>query len=328
MSDDLARQIAHAYPELRGEVAWRPITSGFSGAWVWQVATPRGTYALKAWPPGEPPTHRLARIHQLLQQAREAGLEFVPRVVPTERGLTWMALEGRMWELTTWQPGTADFWSQPSLAKLVAAVTALAQIHIAWPAVATRREPAPAVVRRLERLAEWTPDRCQALEAQFKAHPEYPLTPLGRRGLACLRRRIEPLRRDLEPWRNALFFVRPCLRDIWHDHVLFTDDRVTGIIDFGGVRRDHPATDLARLLGSLVGDDAAWRSAALDAYSQWRQLTDEDCLLVTVLDRTGVAVGVGNWLKSVFLDGRPFPSFEAVAARLGHLVERLEKQES
>ena len=72
---------------------------------------------------------------------------------------------------------------------------------------------------------------------------------------------------QLAPLSNIALPVQPCIRDIWHDHVLFTGDEVTGIIDFGAMDIDTPATDVARLLGSLVGDDeAGWRTAS-SAYS-------------------------------------------------------------
>jgi Ser/Thr protein kinase RdoA (MazF antagonist) len=46
--------------------------------------------------------------------------------------------------------------------------------------------------------------------------------------------------------------LQPALRDILDEHVLFVGDQVTGIIDFGAMRIESVAGDIARLLGSLV----------------------------------------------------------------------------
>lgn len=56
---------------------------------------------------------------------------------------------------------------------------------------------------------------------------------------------------QLKPLADVSFRLQPCIRDIWHDHVLFDGDRVTGLIDFGAMQIDTPATDIARLVGSL-----------------------------------------------------------------------------
>src|SRR5205807_3808434 len=53
----------------------------------------------------------------------------------------------------------------------------------------------------------------------------------------------------LESLADISLPLQPCIRDIWHDHVLFTANDVTGVIDFGAVDMDTPATDIARLLG-------------------------------------------------------------------------------
>ena len=65
--------------------------------------------------------------------------------------------------------------------------------------------------------------------------------------------------------------MQPCLCDPWHDHVLFTGDQVSGVIDYGSVKEDHIAVDLARLLGSLVEDDENAWSIGLKAYQSCAQ---------------------------------------------------------
>jgi Ser/Thr protein kinase RdoA (MazF antagonist) len=118
--------------------------------------------------------------------------------------------------------------------------------------------------------------------------------------------------------------IQPCLCDIWHDHILFAGDAIFGIIDYGSVRRDHVAVDLARMLGSLIGDDAAMFAAGLAAYRRVRPLSTEEEDLVRVLDETGTLLGTANWLIWLHHDNRHFEDPKAVARRLGTLVARIE----
>ena len=60
--------------------------------------------------------------------------------------------------------------------------------------------------------------------------------------------------------------LSPAIRDIHHDHVLFSGDQVTGLVDFGILRIDTPLADMARLVGSLVADDEPARKFALDIF--------------------------------------------------------------
>jgi Ser/Thr protein kinase RdoA (MazF antagonist) len=96
-------------------------------------------------------------------------------------------------------------------------------------------------------------------------------------------------------------FCQPAIRDIHHDHVLFTGDEVTGIIDFGAMRMDTPLTDVARLVGSLAGDDHEARQFALDAYAELRALSEADRKLVDLLDETGLVLGAMNWLTWLYV---------------------------
>jgi Ser/Thr protein kinase RdoA (MazF antagonist) len=133
--------------------------------------------------------------------------------------------------------------------------------------------------------------------------------------------------RTLAHWTERTFSLQPCLCDVWHDHVLFHGDEVSGIVDYGGVKVDHVSVDLARLLGSMVGDDMPLASAGLLAYGRVRRLTLEDEALVRVLDRTGTIVALGTWLKWIYRDGRRFDDSTQVARRLSELVQRVEKWE-
>lgn len=137
--------------------------------------------------------------------------------------------------------------------------------------------------------------------------------------------RLKPhIARQLKASLDAVVPLQPCLRDIWHDHVLFTGDEVTGLIDPHAARSENVATDLARLLGSLVGDDRAGWDAGLAAYHTIRPLTLAELALVELFDQSAVLLGGMTWLDWVCLEGRKFEDHAKVLARLQTILGRLE----
>ena len=217
MSAD-ARPVLMRYPAAMAGLVWVPLGSagGFSGANLW-----RGdfAFALKAWPPSYP-RERLETVHRWMRQARECGLAFVPAIVATLDGPTWVEHAGRVWDVTAWASGTANFHAEPSDAKLSAACVALAELHRAWAHHGSIASTCPAVERRLDILNTRT--------------RHVPATV------------IAAARAELAAWVNRAVPVQPCLCDVWHDHVLFTGNAVTGVIDYGAMKLDHPAVDLRR----------------------------------------------------------------------------------
>jgi homoserine kinase type II len=132
--------------------------------------------------------------------------------------------------------------------------------------------------------------------------------------------RVAPLLESVAELRVPL---QPCIRDIWSAHVLFENDRVTGIVDFGAMRVESVAADVARLLGSLAGDDPAQWQVGLAAYEQVRKLSDDESRLVLAFDRSTVLLGGLQWLEWIFLEGREFPEYRAVMARIDEFTNRL-----
>jgi homoserine kinase type II len=116
----------------------------------------------------------------------------------------------------------------------------------------------------------------------------------------------------------------PVIRDLWHDHVLFTGDDVTGIVDFGALRVDSAACDLSRLLGSLVGNDREAWEFARQQYNSIRPLSADEWKLAQALDEANVILAGLNWLDWICVQGRTFESYDAVYARLDEMLVRLE----
>lgn len=295
---------------------------GFSGARLWRVRTEWGDLCLKAWPPG----HMSPRFHagtaDLIRFARDAGLAFVPVVRPAPDGLTCIQYVDRFWDLTGWMPGAADFHDNPSPARLRAATVALARLHRVWNHSGFTPEPCPAVIRRLFAADGWSYETAGGWSPTLAAAD--PVSPWAERAWNLVIRQLANVRRSLDAWRPVDVPVQPCLCDVWHDHVLFSGDKVTGLIDYGAVKKDSVATDLARLLGSLVGDDAAAYEAGLEAYASVRPLGDKERQLVPVLDRTGVVLSLANWLRRLYLVGEVPDDRVAVAKRIAILVHRAE----
>jgi Ser/Thr protein kinase RdoA (MazF antagonist) len=225
---------------------------------------------------------------------------------------------GRVWDVTTWMPGRADFRQDPSDAKLIAAVTAVARIHQAWGAEGTVA-PCPAIVRRWQALLDWEELLRAGWRPRFEA--DDPVRPHAEAAWGLLPAVLPSIWPPLRYWLKQSVPVQPCLCDVWHDHILFEGDRVTGAVDYAAAKVDHVAVDLARLLGSFVPDDPARTETALRNYQAVRPLPQAE--LVTLLDRAGVVLGVTNWLRWLYHEWRVYPNREAVTKRLGTLVQRL-----
>jgi Ser/Thr protein kinase RdoA (MazF antagonist) len=301
--------------------------SGFSGARLWRVRGTAGNFCLRAWPRSGPSPERLQAIHRLMELAQEAGLSFVPGVLRHRQRRTWTEHAGRLWELTTWMPGQADFPTRPTRPRLEAACTALARLHAVWARGAAGVAACPAIERRHDCLQAWETLLRSGWRPAFPSGDSDPVRPWAERIWRLLPRAAARLPDQLTPWLGRPLPVQPCLCDLWHAHVLFQGDAVTGLVDYGSVKSDHVAVDLARLLGSLVGDDRALQAAGMDAYRRVRCLSAEEEALVRVLDETGTVLGGVNWLRWLYHEGRHYADRDAVARRLAVLVVRMERWE-
>lgn len=294
---------------------------GFSGAQIWRLSGPVHDFRLKAWPAHDVSAVQLGCIHQLIEEARASGLDFLPKVVLTTSGASVLEFDGRRWDVATWQRGWANFHLLPSTERLTAACIALAQLHRVWQVKHGNVGPCPGVRRRLDALQQWQ----ELLASGWRPaiDPSDPIRAAVEQAWSCLQDRVAEAQCRLLPWREAPLPLHPCWCDPWHDHVLFTGDQLTGLIDYGSVKIDHAAVDLARMLGSLVGEQSNVWSIGLKAYESIRPLSNQDRDLLPVLDYTGLIVALVNWLRWLYHEGRVYLDRPAVGERLCGIVKRL-----
>jgi Ser/Thr protein kinase RdoA (MazF antagonist) len=244
-------------------------------------------------------------------------------VFQTGAGPTWANAAGRIWELTEWMPGKADFCNSPTRARLQSACRALARVHKAWEKAAGKSvSPCPAVQRRLDCLRDWKGLKSSGWDPRTGCRPTDPLRDLIERASHYLTIQLPAVSEQLRPWVPWRNRVQPCLCDVWHDNLLFTNDQLVGLVDYGSAKSDHVAVDLARLLGSLVKDDEAGWKVGLDAYRSERPFSLEEEELAHVLDRTGTVLAITTWLRWLLLENREIENRDAVGRRLADLLER------
>jgi Ser/Thr protein kinase RdoA (MazF antagonist) len=321
-----AGEILRHYPIDQHSIQVESLGSagGMSGAQFWRIMSSRGTLCLRRWPVEHPSPQRLSFIHAVLQHAARRGISFIPPPITTHALRTFVHQACHLWQLEPWMPGTADYERTPRVEKLRAAMTALAQFHIA-----THDFEPPAssstIPRRLAQLRELSQQGTTALSRAIDNAIWPDIAPLARQFIALLPSAIPLVITKLEPLAGVRLSRQPCLRDIWHDHILFTGDDVTGIIDFGAVNIDTPATDISRLLGSLVADDfEGWRTG-LGAYSAERPLSPEESLAVVALDRSGIVLAGCNWIRWIYIERREFDNRHKVTDRFRKILARVAK---
>jgi Ser/Thr protein kinase RdoA (MazF antagonist) len=322
------RQIIAAYPSDCQPAGIESLGSagGFSGARLWRLRTPRGALCLRRWPKEHPTSEGLEFIQAVLRHVWQAGFRLAPAPVDTQHQAGYVRQGGHLWELTPWMPGDADYRQAPSKAKLRAALTALATFHRAAESFpSTDRSPSrsPGVAERLLRLQQLMSGGFQEIASRIEtgSWPEFAL--LARQMIDLFPKVAPRILSQLAKAAELRVSLQPCIRDVWHAHVLFAGDQVTGLIDFGAMRVENVATDIARLLSSLVGNDLNGWQQGLDAYTQVRPLSADELQLIEAFDQSGSLLGGINWVDWIYLEGRHFEDRPAVLGRLGEHVARL-----
>ena len=307
---------------------------GMSGAQFWRILAPRGVLALRRWPAEFPSADRLAFIHAVLRHAAERGIDFLPIPATTQTGHSFIFHANHFWELAPWMPGIADFELAPTPEKLAAAMKALAQFHTAVadiPATSVgahaespRTNSQSAIYRHTHRLQQLSGTAFTTLTRSIRDDHWPELAPLARQFVASLPKSIPHALSKLEPLITAQLPLQPCLRDIWHDHILFTGDEVTGLIDFGAVDFDTPATDIARLLSSLASrDDRQTWPQGLAAYQSRRPLSPSEIEAAYTLATSGNILAGCNWIRWIYVEGRHFDDEVQVVERFRRIVARV-----
>ena len=306
----------------------RPLggAGGFSGASFWRIESDRGEFCLRRWPQEHPTSEQLKWIHQVLFHVEAQGFTKCPVPLAANR-TSFVSDEQFLWQLEPWLTGAADFSSHPTCQRLLAAMRTLAQFHLAGRSLDVVTQPSPAMTTRHRRI-DFLRDQIGKIQSALTTPVWSRLASIGNELLSLFCLAAPTVQRQLKQAAQRPIQLQPCIRDIWHDHVLFEDDQVSGIIDFGAMRIESVAGDIARLLGSLVADDAAAWKKGLAAYEEVRPLSPLEHRLTDAFDASTVLCSGLNWLTWLIVEQRQFDNWDQIVprlldnlARLRHLVE-------
>lgn len=313
-----------------GAVAVHLKEGGFSGSLVWRLSSDQGVFCLRRWSAEYTDAGRLRWIHRVLAGVFEAGFRRVAVPLTAADGEIVVRHGGHLWQLEPWLPGEAADAGQfgaVSVSRLEAALKALAEYHRTVAETGNRQPdgPAPGIVKRGAKISELMGGGLKRLKngvaTERNLWPE-----LADRAPAVFQMfaRLAPeVAVRLGKASKQVVAIRPAIRDIHREHVLFEGDQVSGIVDFGAMQFDHFAADIARLLGSLAGEDQLLWKRGLEAYEKQYPLTDDERRLVSTYNESEHLLAGINWLGWVFVDGRQFANRAEVLARFDEIVARL-----
>ena len=304
---------------------------GFSGAKFWRIETDLATWCLRRWPKSVNREERhLLWIHRQLSGAYSRGCEFIPVPVIASTQETLAEHQDYFWQLEPWMPGKADFHSNPTRPRLIEAMRALAKFHRAVRELGVRKQPSPGLTTRLRRLSELHDAREPTrLLRDIENAIETASNPPNFHDVAShIQKRFQalapPLFERLKHANQIAVPTQTVIGDIWHDHVLYSSDVVTGLVDFGTMRMDTPACDIARLLGSLVGDQCEDWLAGIEAWESIGPLPQQERILIDLFDQTTTLISGINWLQWLFLEHRTFENLKIILRRLDSIARRMD----
>lgn len=342
----LAREICSAFDlhgPVKGDNAPLRAGCGFSGAGVYRWTDDRGDcWAWRSLPDQTADEIRIRQIARWATCWRDAGLPIaVFRPVASRESQRiggspqYLFRPHRRpleaWLVEPWLPGTADYSTDPSPGRLDDTMRSLARLHLATGRASSVQKPdrfAPAgLLKRCSSYGDgyWA---SAALGSQIARIPAT-LRPTAESFREIAAKVGPAIMRDAEAACRLTVPAVVCVRDLWHDHLLFTGHRLTGLIDLHSADRDCVASDLTRLLGSLHPFSPGRWMEAISIYEQVRPLVSEERLLLRHYERTSVLLSGIYWLTRWVERSQTSPTIVAPhqvsreLARLSELLQRM-----
>lgn len=316
LSEYLAHQIRRGFGlvgSVAGSSAPISMAGGFSGSRIYRWVDSLGQgWCWRTMPARDTEEKRLSQIVEWARNWQAVGVPvacFQPvlggdvddkSIGPSECRRYLLRLPDdptRCWLVEPFLSGRADYSTNPDPIRLTDSMGHLARMHKAGQSgqETARNTARPAgLVGRCQRwqhvLSNW-----RATVARLPS-----ISPSLREIAVPFARLVEASGMELMNQAAAssrmLVPAIPCVRDIWHDHLLFTSNQLTGLVDLHSSEIDSVDSDLTRLLGSLHPFEAERWSWALAEYEQVRPLSPQERQLLHSYERSSVLLSGCHWL--------------------------------
>lgn len=298
-----------------------PITAGLSGAKLWRVTLAEHEFCLRRWPVEiSDRAKHLQKIHALIEHCWTSGFQRIPLVRRSLDHKTLIEADNRWWELEVWLSGKVI--NNPTEVQAKTAVNALAEFHKAAATFAKQKVTlAPGLQKRLAILDDQR--QLTELELAIRCAPASAQREIAVAMFADLDHILPSALALLRDRAAKPLPLQWCLRDVHHGNFLFTENQVTGLIDFGTAAVDSVAGDLARLIASLVDDDRLTWATLIEAYDELRPISSDECQAIGAYHLGGVMAAAANWIRWVFIEGHPFANEPSSQARMAKIAKQL-----
>lgn len=306
-----------------------PVDGGFSGACIYRVVDSSGAeFALRRTQSQDAmAAERYCELVALLRDLSLNGCQFIPvplrhqpmlpNILETPYSASFANVDDSqtrirthesVWQMESWMPGEPATGS-PTRGQIDSTLEALALFHNVGAQSArartnhrtlcVARERSPGILRRIAIASELSSGLLEHFQKTTTAVPDTDVRSCARRLCNALEYWLPWLTKQLTDVAGVSYQLQPVIRDLWRPHVLFTEERVTGVIDLNAMATDHVSLDVTRLCRSWFGTDVVRIREVLSQFIAQRLLNDKERRLVRVLDASTVLLSPIRWLREL-----------------------------
>ncbi|MDO4551708.1 MAG: phosphotransferase [Planctomycetia bacterium] len=118
--------------------------------------------------------------------------------------------------------------------------------------------------------------------------------------------------------------LQPCLRNIQTKNLLFKENRLQGILDFGNMQLDNISVDVSQTLSVLAGNEMEKWIDGLNAYQTIYRLTRRELTLVRLLNQCETLLTALKWLNFIYINNLVVECSSHVLSQVKNIAWKLD----